>query len=74
MPALNTIIDAHRRERDLALQRKVVPRQLVGAVQQALPSGLVKVVIGPWSAGKFPLALSSNHPNAGALDVYILST
>jgi predicted AAA+ superfamily ATPase len=59
MPALNTIIDAHRRERDLALLRRVVPRQLVSTVQQALSSSLVKVIIGPRRAGKSTLAFQT---------------
>lgn len=45
-------IEAHRRERDLALQRTLLPRQLGASLTEALSSRLVKVVTGPRRAGK----------------------
>jgi hypothetical protein len=59
MQLLNTTIEAHRRERDLALQRKVVPRQLADSIKKALSSSLVKVIIGPRRAGKSTLAFQA---------------
>lgn len=59
MQSLNTTIEAQRRERDVALQRKVVPRQLVAAISKALSSSLVKVITGPRRAGKSTLAFQA---------------
>jgi predicted AAA+ superfamily ATPase len=56
MRSLNTTVQAHRRERDLALRRTVVPRQLGDALSKALSSSLVKVITGPRRAGKSTLA------------------
>ena len=54
--SLNTVIEAHHRERDLTLQQKLVPRELAAAFKEALSSGLVKVITGPRRAGKSTLA------------------
>jgi len=59
MQSLNTTIEAHRRERDVALQRKVVPRQLIDSIRKALSSSLVKVITGPRRAGKSTLAFQA---------------
>jgi len=56
MRSLNTTIQAHRRERDLALRRTLVPRQLGDSLSKALSSSLVKVITGPRRAGKSTLA------------------
>lgn len=56
MQPLNTVVEAHRRERDLALQRTLVPRQLASSLSKALASRLVKVITGPRRAGKSTLA------------------
>jgi len=56
MKPLNTVIEAHRRERDLALRRTLVPRQLAATLSKALTSRLVKVITGPRRAGKSTLA------------------
>ena len=56
MKSLNTIIEAHRRERDLALKQTFVARQLEGPLSKALSSTLVKVITGPRRAGKSTLA------------------
>jgi predicted AAA+ superfamily ATPase len=53
---LNTVVEAHRRERDRALQRTMVPRQLAASLSKALSSSLVKVISGPRRAGKSTLA------------------
>jgi len=59
MQSLRNTIEAHRRERDSALQRRVVPRQLVNTVKSALSSSPVKVLIGPRRAGKSTLAFQA---------------
>lgn len=56
MQSLNTTIEAHRRERDLALRRTLVIRQLASTLSKALSSRLVKVITGPRRAGKSTLA------------------
>src|SRR3990167_6245642 len=56
MKSLNTILEAHRRERDLALKRTFVSRQLGGPLSKSLSSNLVKVITGPRRAGKSTLA------------------
>lgn len=43
----------------MALQRKVVPRQLVDSIRKALSSSLVKVITGPRRAGKSTLAFQA---------------
>jgi predicted AAA+ superfamily ATPase len=57
--SLNTIIEAHRRERDLALRRTPVARQLRDSLSKALTSNLVKVITGPRRAGKSTLAFQT---------------
>jgi len=59
MKLLNTIIQAHKRERDLALRRTFVPRQMSTALSKALSSPLVKVITGPRRAGKSTLAFQT---------------
>ncbi|KAF0244407.1 MAG: hypothetical protein FD180_2528 [Planctomycetota bacterium] len=59
MNSLNTILERHRRERDQALRRTLVPRQLASALSKALSSGLVKVITGPRRAGKSTLAFQA---------------
>lgn len=56
MKPLNAVIEAHRRERDRALKRTLVPRQLAATLSKALSSRLVKVITGPRRAGKSTLA------------------
>lgn len=56
MISLNTILEAHRRERDLALKQNLVSRQVSAAFTKALSSPLVKVITGPRRAGKSTLA------------------
>ena len=56
MQSLNTTVEAHRRERDLALKRSLVPRELASSLSKALSSRLVKVITGPRRAGKSTLA------------------
>lgn len=56
MKSLNTLIEAHRRERDRALARTVVPRELARSLSKALSSNLVKIITGPRRAGKSTLA------------------
>jgi len=53
--SLNTVIQAHRRERDFLLQKRGIPRPLALAVAKALTSNLVKVITGPRRAGKSTL-------------------
>ena len=43
----------------MALQRKVVPRQLIDSIRKALSSSLVKVITGPRRAGKSTLAFQA---------------
>lgn len=56
MKTLNTIVLAHKRERDMVLRRTFIPRQLHSSLSKALSSGLVKVITGPRRAGKSTLA------------------
>ncbi|MBI4410990.1 MAG: ATP-binding protein [Deltaproteobacteria bacterium] len=56
MKSLNTILEAHRRERDRTLKRTFVSRQLGGPLSKSLSSNLVKVITGPRRAGKSTLA------------------
>lgn len=56
MRSLNTTVEAHRRERDGALSRKLVGRQMSTSLSKALPTRLVKVITGPRRAGKSTLA------------------
>src|SRR3989338_3059025 len=59
MKSLNTVIEAHRRERDAAIRRPFVPRQLQPSLAKSLASPLVKVIIGPRRAGKSTLAFQT---------------
>lgn len=59
MKPLNAIIEAHRREKDAALRRTLVPRQLEPFLSKALSSRLVKVITGPRRAGKSTLAFQA---------------
>lgn len=59
MKSLNTTIEAHRRERDQALRRAFVPRELARSLSESLSSSLVKVITGPRRAGKSTLAFQS---------------
>lgn len=59
MKSLDTTIEAHKRERDLALRRILIPRQLGAALSKALSSPLVKVITGPRRAGKSTLAFQT---------------
>lgn len=59
MKSLNTTIEAHKRERDLALRRTLVPRQMNASLFKALSSNLVKVITGPRRAGKSTLAFQT---------------
>jgi predicted AAA+ superfamily ATPase len=59
MKSLNTTLEAHRRERDLALRRTIVPRELGSSLSKALSSNLVKVITGPRRAGKSTLAFQA---------------
>lgn len=59
MKSLATVIEAHRRERDLALSRPLVPRQIGASLAQGLSSNLVKVITGPRRAGKSTLAFQA---------------
>ena len=59
MKSLNSTIEAHRRERDQALKRAVIPRQLARSLTESLSSSLVKVITGPRRAGKSTLAFQS---------------
>ena len=56
MQSLNTTVEAQRRERDRALRRSSVPRELAAPLSKALASTLVKVITGPRRAGKSTLA------------------
>lgn len=56
MKQLTSIIEAHRRERDLTLRQDLVPRQLSSSLSKSLSSKLVKVITGPRRAGKSTLA------------------
>ena len=42
MRSLNTTLQAHRRERDLALRRTVVPRQLGDSLPDVVEGAFVK--------------------------------
>lgn len=59
MKSLNTTIEAHRRERDAALRRTLVSRQMRAPLLKALASPLVKVITGPRRAGKSTLAFQT---------------
>ncbi|MBI4369393.1 MAG: ATP-binding protein [Elusimicrobia bacterium] len=59
MKSLNTTVEAHKRKRDWALRRVLVPRQMSAAIGKALSSHLVKVITGPRRAGKSTLAFQS---------------
>lgn len=59
MKSLNTTFEAHKRERDLALRRTLVPRQMSPTLSKALSSSLVKVITGPRRAGKSTLAFQT---------------
>lgn len=59
MKSLNATIEAHKRERDLALRRTLVPRQMNASLSKALSSNLVKVITGPRRAGKSTLAFQT---------------
>lgn len=59
MKSLNTLVEAHRRERDSELRRNFVPRALGPVLSKALSSSLVKVIIGPRRAGKSTLAFQT---------------
>ncbi len=56
MKLLNTLVEAHCRERDRTLKRTLVPRHLAKSLSKALSSNLVKVITGPRRAGKSMLA------------------
>lgn len=59
MKSLNTLIEAHRKERDLELRRTFVPRRLGDSLSKTLSSNLVKVITGPRRAGKSTLAFQA---------------
>ncbi len=59
MKTLTTLLEAHKRERDLALRRTLVPREKSADLSKALPSNLVKVITGPRRAGKSTLAFQT---------------
>ncbi len=56
---LNTTLQHHRQERDLALKQKLIPRQLMTSLANSLSSSLVKVITGPRRAGKSTLAFQA---------------
>ncbi len=53
MNSLNTTIEAHKREQNVALRRTLVPRQFSASLSKALSSPLVKIITGPHQARKF---------------------
>ena len=59
MKQLNTLLEAHKRERDGILRRSLLPRQMSAAIAKALPSPLVKVITGPRRSGKSTLAFQT---------------
>ncbi|MBK8869615.1 MAG: ATP-binding protein [Elusimicrobia bacterium] len=59
MKTLNTLIEAHKRERDLILRRSPLPRRMGAMLENALSSRLVKVITGPRRAGKSTLAFQT---------------
>ncbi len=59
MKSLNSTIEHHRHERNHALDRTLVPRQLISRLIEALSSSLVKVITGPRRAGKSTLAFQA---------------
>lgn len=56
---LNSILEHHRRERDFALERTLVPRKMTPILRKALSSSLIKVITGPRRAGKSTLAFQA---------------
>jgi len=54
--SLNTLIKAHRQERDLILKQNFTHRVLGRELSKSLGSNLVKVITGPRRAGKSTLA------------------
>ncbi|MBL8024584.1 MAG: AAA family ATPase [Elusimicrobia bacterium] len=59
MNKLNSVIEAHKKERDATLRRVLVPRQMGTVLAKALSSRLVKVIAGPRRSGKSTLAFQT---------------
>jgi predicted AAA+ superfamily ATPase len=59
MNPLNSVIEAHKKERDVTLYRRLLPRQMGSALAKTLSSPLVKVITGPRRSGKSTLAFQT---------------